>query len=158
MAALGLALAAAALRVGVSLLPETLPRIDEIGLNWPVMRFALGLALLTGLLCGLAPAFAAIRTSVNETLKEATHRHLGQRPCQATLGAGGGGDRRGADSAYHRRPVAAQLRKDASTWTWASAPTIRWLRFTFCRSSNIATQSAIDEFTKTLLNDLQAVA
>jgi predicted permease len=34
------------------------------------MAFALGLALLTGLLCGLAPAFAAIHTSVNGTLKE----------------------------------------------------------------------------------------
>ena len=66
----GLAFAAAALRLGISLLPETLPRIHEIGLNWPVMVFALGLALLTGLLCGLAPAFAAIHTSVNGTLKE----------------------------------------------------------------------------------------
>jgi predicted permease len=66
----GLALAAVALRVGVSLLPETLPRIREIGLDWSVVVFALGLALLTGLLCGLAPAFAAIRTSVNETLKD----------------------------------------------------------------------------------------
>jgi predicted permease len=66
----GLALAATALRLGISLLPETLPRIHEIGLNWPVMAFALGLALLTGLVCGLAPAFAAIHTSVNGTLKE----------------------------------------------------------------------------------------
>jgi predicted permease len=68
--AIGLALAAIALRVGVSALPETLPRVREIGLDWRVMLFALGLALLTGLLCGLAPAFAAIRTSVNEALKE----------------------------------------------------------------------------------------
>jgi predicted permease len=67
---IGLALAAIALRVGVSLLPETLPRVREIGLDWPVMLFALGLAVLTGLLCGLAPAFAAIRTSMNEALKE----------------------------------------------------------------------------------------
>jgi predicted permease len=66
----GLALTAAALRLGISLLPETLPRIHEIGLNWQVMTFALGLALLTGLVCGLAPAFAAIHTSVNGTLKE----------------------------------------------------------------------------------------
>jgi predicted permease len=66
----GLAFAAAALRLGISLLPETLPRIREIGLDWPVMAFALTLALLTGLLCGLAPAFAAIHTSVNGTLKE----------------------------------------------------------------------------------------
>jgi predicted permease len=68
--AFGLALAAVALRVGVSLLPETLPRVREIGLDWLVVSFALGLALLTGLVCGLAPAFAAIRTSVNETLKD----------------------------------------------------------------------------------------
>jgi len=67
---IGLALAAIALRLGVSLLPETLPRVREIGLDWPVMLFALGLAVLTGFLCGLAPAFAASRTSVNATLKE----------------------------------------------------------------------------------------
>jgi predicted permease len=66
----GLALAGCALRVGISLLPKTLPRIREIGLDWPVVGFALGLALFTGFICGLAPAFAAIRTSVNETLKE----------------------------------------------------------------------------------------
>ncbi len=67
---IGLALAAAALRVSVSLLPETLPRVRDVGLDWPVMFFALGLALVTGFVCGLAPAFAAIKTSVNEVLKE----------------------------------------------------------------------------------------
>lgn len=67
---LGLALAAVGLRVAISRLPETLPRINEISLNWPVVLFAIGLALLTGIGCGLVPAFAAWRTSVNETLKE----------------------------------------------------------------------------------------
>ncbi|MGA7928044.1 MAG: ADOP family duplicated permease, partial [Candidatus Sulfotelmatobacter sp.] len=67
---LGLALAVIALRVGVRWLPETLPRIDEIGLDWQVVTFAIVLAVLTGMVCGLAPAFAALRTSVNETLKE----------------------------------------------------------------------------------------
>ena len=67
---LGLALAAGALRVGVSWLPETLPRISEISLDWKVASFAIVLGVLTGLVCGLAPAFAALRTSVNETLKE----------------------------------------------------------------------------------------
>src|SRR5204863_6454865 len=61
--AIGLALAAVALRVGVSLLPQTLPRMNEIGLDWPVLLLALGLALLTGLLCGFAAAFDAMRTS-----------------------------------------------------------------------------------------------
>ncbi len=67
---IGLALAWAALRVGVSFLPETLPRVSSIGLDEKVVAFALGLALVTGLLCGLIPAFAAGRTAVNEALKE----------------------------------------------------------------------------------------
>ena len=67
---LGLAMAAVALQVGRSLLPESLPRINEIGLNWSVVGFALALGVVTGLICGLAPAFAALRTNVNANLKE----------------------------------------------------------------------------------------
>jgi predicted permease len=67
---LGLIMAAVALKVGKSVLPETLPRISEIGLNWYVVGFALLLAVITGLVCGLAPAFAALRTNVNANLKE----------------------------------------------------------------------------------------
>lgn len=66
----GLGFATATIRIGVSLLPETLPRIHSITLNWTVIAFALAVAVLTGLICGLAPAFAAMRTSVNDTLKE----------------------------------------------------------------------------------------
>lgn len=67
---LGLGLASIGLRLGVSRLPETLPRINEISLDWQVIAFAIMLAVLTGLICGIAPAFAALRTNVNETLKE----------------------------------------------------------------------------------------
>jgi putative ABC transport system permease protein len=67
---LGLALAALALRVGKNLLPESLPRLNEIGLNWKVVGFALLLGVITGLLCGSVPAFAALRTNVNANLKE----------------------------------------------------------------------------------------
>jgi putative ABC transport system permease protein len=67
---LGLALAAIVLRVGVSMLPETLPRIASIGLDWQVVGFALFVAVLTGLVCGVVPAFAASRTGVNDALKE----------------------------------------------------------------------------------------
>ena len=67
---LGLILAAITLHVGTSLLPETLPLISNIGLDWSVIAFAFVLAILTGIICGLLPAFAAIRTSVNEVLKE----------------------------------------------------------------------------------------
>ena len=67
---LGLALASTALRVGVSFLPESLPRVSSIGLDWNVVFFAISVALLTGLLCGVLPAYAASRTSVNDALKE----------------------------------------------------------------------------------------
>jgi len=67
---LGLVLASNLVRIGVSWLPETLPRVNEIGLDTRVAVFALLLAVMTGLACGLAPAFAALRTSVNDTLKE----------------------------------------------------------------------------------------
>jgi predicted permease len=67
---LGVALAALALGVGKSLLPETLPLTNEITLSWDVVGFALLLALLTGFFCGLAPGFAALRTNVNASLKE----------------------------------------------------------------------------------------
>jgi predicted permease len=66
----GLALAGLALNLETRLLPDNLPLISSIGLDWTVAGFALMLAIITGVLCGLAPAFAAIRTSVNDTLKE----------------------------------------------------------------------------------------
>jgi predicted permease len=67
---LGIGLAVLAVGLGRNLLPETLPRVDEIHLNWAVVGFALLLAVLTGVFCGLAPAFAALRTNVNASLKE----------------------------------------------------------------------------------------
>ena len=67
---LGIGLASVALRAGISLLPETLPRVSAISLDGTVAAFAVLLALATGLLCGLVPALAASRTGVNETLKE----------------------------------------------------------------------------------------
>lgn len=67
---LGLLLAAVVLRLSIHLLPETLPRISDIGIDWQVAAFALALAIVTGLICGLAPAFAALRTNVNLALRE----------------------------------------------------------------------------------------
>jgi putative ABC transport system permease protein len=80
----GLALASLALSLGTRLLPENLPLISSIGIDWTVAAFAFALAIFTGVLCGIAPALAAIRTSVNETLQEggrtgtsgATHARL----------------------------------------------------------------------------------
>jgi len=67
---LGLVFATIGMQAGLSRLPETLPRVNEIGLDWQVAAFAFAISVLTGIGCGLAPAFAAWHTSVSETLKE----------------------------------------------------------------------------------------
>jgi predicted permease len=67
---LGVGAAAPLVALGRDFLPSSLPLIDSVEMNWPVAGFALGLALLTGVLCGLAPSFAALRTNVNAVLKE----------------------------------------------------------------------------------------
>jgi putative ABC transport system permease protein len=67
---LGIGLAALALAIGRDLLQADLPLTNQIALNWTVGGFALLLALLTGVLCGLAPGFAALRTSVSDSLKK----------------------------------------------------------------------------------------
>src|SRR6266852_4448568 len=152
--AIGLALAALALRVGVSLLPQTLPRVNEIGLDWPVMLFALGLALLTGFLCGLAPAFAAIRTGVNETLKEG-----------GRIGTLGSGHARLRSALVVAEIAVALTLLTASGLLLRSFEKMRDVKLGFRPDNTLAalyvlphqryrTQSAIDEFTKTLRNDL----
>jgi predicted permease len=67
---LGMGLAAIAIRAALDLLPESMPRVDSISMDANVAGFALLLALTTGALCSLAPAFAALRTNLTETLKE----------------------------------------------------------------------------------------
>jgi predicted permease len=60
---LGMVFAALAIRAGVHLLPESMPRIDSISMDTTVGTFALLLALGTGVLCSLIPGFAALRTN-----------------------------------------------------------------------------------------------
>jgi predicted permease len=69
-AALGLAFAAVTIRVALHLLPDSMPRVDAISIDASVVAFALLLALATGTVCSLAPAFAALRTNLTESLKE----------------------------------------------------------------------------------------
>ncbi len=66
---LGLALARWSVASLVALNP-TLPRANEVGVDWHVMLFTLGLSIATGLLFGLAPALQTSRTNLHETLKD----------------------------------------------------------------------------------------
>jgi predicted permease len=67
---IGLALAWGALQVLVALAPTGLPRIDEIGINFSVLLFTLGLALFTSLLIGCIPVLKYAGASVNSGLRE----------------------------------------------------------------------------------------
>ena len=67
---LGLAFAAIAVRVALHYLPDSLPRVSSISIDPLVAAFALFVAVATGVLCSLAPAFAALRTNLIATLKE----------------------------------------------------------------------------------------
>jgi putative ABC transport system permease protein len=74
---MGLAFAATAIRAALHLLPESMPRVDSISIDATVAAFALLLALITGALSSLAPAFAALRTNLTESLKEGVRTGTG---------------------------------------------------------------------------------
>ena len=74
---LGLAAAAVALRTSLALLPESLPRIDSIHMDAGVAAFALLLAVATGAVCSVVPAFAAMRTNLLESLRESGRTSAG---------------------------------------------------------------------------------
>jgi putative ABC transport system permease protein len=74
---LGMAFAAITIRTALHLLPESMPRVDSISLDATVASFALLLALATGALCSLAPAFAALRTNLTENLQQGVRAGTG---------------------------------------------------------------------------------
>jgi putative ABC transport system permease protein len=74
---LGLGLAAVAIRAALSLIPDSMPRVDSISIDAAVAAFAIALALATGAVCSLVPAIAALRTNVTESLKESARTATG---------------------------------------------------------------------------------
>jgi predicted permease len=51
-------------------LPSGLPRASEVGMDWKVLLFTAGIALLCGILFGLAPALRISQPNLQDTLKE----------------------------------------------------------------------------------------
>src|SRR6266478_6392159 len=66
---LGVLVAAVGFRPFVQFWPGTLPRADEIQLDWRVLLFALTASLVSGLLFGLAPALRAPVGEVEQALR-----------------------------------------------------------------------------------------
>jgi predicted permease len=76
--ALGLAVGYAGVRGLLAVNPVAIPRVGDHGsaitLDWRVLTFTLVVALFTGILFGLIPAFSGSRVDLNTTLKEGGSR------------------------------------------------------------------------------------
>ena len=83
--AIGLMLA----RWGIDLIlyvsPDAIPRSREIGLDWTVLAFTIGVSFLTGILFGLIPAIQAGEVDVHETLKESGRGVSGRQWLRSSL-------------------------------------------------------------------------
>jgi putative ABC transport system permease protein len=67
--ALGLALSWAGSRALVALAPASLPRLDEIRIDWLVVAFCVAVSLVAGIVFGIIPALRASREDPAEALK-----------------------------------------------------------------------------------------
>jgi predicted permease len=66
--ALGILLAAVGIRPFVVFWPGSLPRADEVRLDWHVLLFAIAASLMSGFLFGLAPALRATARGLEQSL------------------------------------------------------------------------------------------
>jgi putative ABC transport system permease protein len=73
-AMLGLVLAFGGLRLILQTGAASIPRADEISLDWRVLLFTLGVSILTGVAFGLAPLVQVSALQIFETLKTASGR------------------------------------------------------------------------------------
>jgi putative ABC transport system permease protein len=67
---LGLLLAWWGTEVLITVIPEDLPRLAEINIDWWVLGFTFLVSLLTGIVFGLAPALQATKVELTDALKE----------------------------------------------------------------------------------------
>src|SRR6202035_3527627 len=69
--AIGACVAAWGTQAAIRLLPETLPRAEDVGLDGNVLVFTLAISILAGVVFGLVPALKMSRSGLQQTLKEA---------------------------------------------------------------------------------------
>jgi predicted permease len=76
---IGLLFAKMGVRVLVTALSGTLPRVEEIALDGHVLFYTLGISILTGIVFGLIPALKTLSPRTHETLKEGGRGSSGAR-------------------------------------------------------------------------------
>jgi putative ABC transport system permease protein len=89
--AIGSALSAAGVAALARWAPHDLPRVEEIGLDWRALAFAVSLSVATALLCGLLPALRLSLLDPQQTLRQgprgATQAGAGARLRNALVSA-----------------------------------------------------------------------
>ncbi len=68
--AVGLLLAFLTVKAFLTFGPGRMPRLEEVGINAPVLLFTFILCVGSGIMFGLAPAFATSRNAISDPLKE----------------------------------------------------------------------------------------
>ncbi len=76
---IGLCLAAWGTQAALRMLPESLPRAQDVGLDGRVLIFTLAASVLAGVIFGLAPALKTSRPNLQETLNESGRGASGTR-------------------------------------------------------------------------------
>jgi putative ABC transport system permease protein len=82
---IGLALARWGVQLILYISPNAIPRSREIGLDWTVLIFTIGISVFTGILFGLIPAIQAGYVDVHETLKESGRGTTGRQWLRSAL-------------------------------------------------------------------------
>jgi predicted permease len=77
--ALGLLFAVSGTEAAMRLLPEALPRANDVHLDGRVLLFTLSVSVLAGILFGLIPAIRTSSTTIQETLREGGRGGSGTR-------------------------------------------------------------------------------
>jgi predicted permease len=77
--AAGLGVLFAARRFLLRLIPDSLPRLNDIAIGWSVLLFALAASILTGVVFGLVPALHVDRVDVNRRLRQNARGAAGSR-------------------------------------------------------------------------------
>src|SRR5258707_14041293 len=67
--AVGLVVAVLTLALGRDINPGNIPRLDAIRIDGSVLAFTFGVAILTGIIFGMAPAIRVARVDLNSSLK-----------------------------------------------------------------------------------------
>src|SRR5262249_22640082 len=68
--AAGIATAVGAMGFILRLVPSTIPRLNEVRIDWVVLAFALLISILTGLVFGLAPALHSAKGALYSAIRQ----------------------------------------------------------------------------------------